>query len=234
MMLLASTFVLFTYSFSQNPANNFGLYQFSFGPTIANSGLGISLGAKLKNHANTYIGIDIRDLHHSKEAKVYNPNFTNPRTYVYGKQNSAFLSSASFSLYKNLGEPSDLAPTLKLGISAGPTIAFLKPYYVYIQEFDNNSRAPILGIQNPENTNQQNNILGAAGWNTGLDKLHQNFGFHADVNLLVEWDKKYRLGRLKTGIRFDYFPKDLNILYQNNNQLFTSFFTSYQVGGVTK
>lgn len=233
--LLMGVCILFSsFVFSQSSSHLFRINQVSIGPSVSTTGLGLSVNGKITPIKNQYFNVDFRSLRHSKEAKVQNPNYTNPRPYIYGKQNSAALASCSYSLYKNLGESNPTSPALKLGLSVGPTIAFVKPYYVYIQEFDHSSEAPKIMRQDPENEPMQQNILGAAGWNVGLDELRQQFGINAEVNLLTEWDKKYRLGRLRAGVRVDYFFTDLNLLYKNKNQLFTSFFATYQIGGITK
>lgn len=221
-------------SYGQLKYKLFGFEQFSVGPTASTTGLGLSLSSKIKAHENQYFNFDIKTLHDTKEAKVQNPNYTNPRPYIYGKQNSASVVSSSYSFYSLLGQSTASSPSVKLGFSVGPSIAFVRPYYVYVQEYDNSSQTPKLMRQDPENEPLQNNILGYAGWNTGLDEIKQQFGINAEVNLLTEWDQKYRLGRLKAGVRVDYFFTDLNLLYKNKNQLFTSFFATYQIGGITK
>lgn len=223
-----------TFSKAQESNNGFGLETFSFGPIATTTGFGFSATSKLKSLSNTYLNLDLRGLQHEKEAKIQNPNYTNPRPYVYGKLNSVLLSSLSITRYKTLGQSTNYSPSLKLGISAGPSIAIIKPYYVYVQGFDNSPYTPKQTLQNPDDEVLQSNVLGAAGWNSGLDELHYKLGFHIDINLLTEWDKNYRLSRLKSGLRFDFFMSNLNIIYNNSDHLFTSLYATYQLGGTGK
>jgi hypothetical protein len=225
---------IFQIANAQENKNFFAFDKIGVGPLASTNGLGLSACGKFKSTQNTYFNLIIRGLQNEKEAKIQNPNYTNPRPYVYGKLNSVLLTSLSIAKYKTLGQSTSYSPSLKLGVAVGPSLAIIKPYYVYVQGFDNSPYTPKMSLQNPEDEQFQNNILGAAGWNSGLDELNKKLGVHLDINLITEWDKNYRLSRLQTGLRFDYFTSNLNILYNQKNQLFTSLYATYQIGGTGK
>ena len=218
-------------SFGQDKSMN--LNSLTIGPLAANNGLGIATSISFGNTTPSFsnqISLSLRTLKHAKEVKIQNPRFTNPKPYVYGKLNNAYILNLGIARYKTLGISSAYNPSFKIGIQMGPSLALLKPYYVYVHEQDDPFYKPITTRQTREVLDAQESILGAANWSQGINELTAKAGLHCDVNLLITWDKLYRLKRLKTGVKFDYFWDELQILNSQNNTLFTSFYTTYQIG----
>ncbi len=216
------------FSFAQVPKE-----AWTIGPEISSNGIGLSFVSNLEpvNQRTDYWSISMSTLKHDKELKVQNPNFINPKPYIYGKQNAAAVVRANLGSSISLAGRGEQNVSHLIGFEVGPSIAIIKPYYVYTQELDNQRFNPTLDIQDPSNKATQENVLSAAGWTEGLSELTANLGIHLDVNLKSEWNQTYRKQRTKTGIRLDYFFNDIGILYGQENQLFLSYYLSYQIGG---
>ncbi|MBT8326693.1 MAG: hypothetical protein KJP21_03155 [Bacteroidia bacterium] len=229
---IALLFFFIPSSFGQQ--NNLSFHKWSLGPLVATNGLGIASSFQLKRpnkNYNNQLHISLRTLKHDKEIKIQNPRFTNPKPYVYGKLNSASVLNIGIARYKTLGLSSTFNPKFQIGVQLGPSLALTKPYYVYIHEEDDPHFNPITTTQTIEVLSAQESILGAANWSKGYNNLQVKGGFHIDFNLQLSWDKIYRLQRLNIGAKADYFFNDLGILHNNKNALFTTFYSTYQIGG---
>jgi hypothetical protein len=204
----------------------------TIGPEIANNGFGVNFTteiSKADSETPNLLSIGLTTLKHQKEVKVQNPNFINPKPYIYGKLNSAAALRVNYGIAKTLTQKTS-SPSVSLGIQFGPSIAIIKPYYVYTQELDNQRFNPTLSIQSPDKTATQENVLGSAGWTEGLNELSTQYGLHIDVNIITVWNHTYRKQRTKSGVRMDYFFSNLNLMHEHQNQLFLSYYLSYQIG----
>ncbi len=225
-------FISLYFSLPINAQNGANFTDLCLGPILTNSGLGISSSAKIESNKknDVYLTLTFKSLKHVKETKIQNPNYTNPKPYVYGKINDAATINLGISRYKKMGYSSNIGPGIKLGLEGGASIALTKPYYVYIQTSDDNFSTPDVVENNPIDRSVEDKILGPARTSNGLKNTTLKPGAYLDINLQLEWDKIHNIQRLKTGIIFEYFPSSLNILYKNQNKAFTHVYITYQIG----
>ena len=203
---------------------------FTMGPEIRTNGLGLAASVELtENKKNsTALSFGLYTLHHAKEVKVKNEQIFNPRPYVYGKTNRAFTFHTSYNYQHKFGVANRLAPSMFTGVELGLNSAFLRPVYLIITGSE--TEPPSIRKYDPSVHTDQSKIMGDGGWSKGFNELSPELGLHAAIYLQMDWDQDYVLKRLKTGISADYFFRDLNIMYGNQNQLFGSLFVSYQLG----
>lgn len=205
----------------------------SGGLAAATNGFGVNIATTLSSsHACFQKGVklDFQTLRTLNETKVSNPYTTNPKPYVLGKVNTASTIRLSYVLNKRLGSYIANQPNLLAGISIGPSIAILKPYYIgYFDPLAEDRQAQII-VQNKETLENQNNIYGPANWTNGLSELNYDLGLHMDVHLAATLAEGYTQQQWNTGVRADLFPGGLNILYNIKTRSFYSVYISYNIG----
>src|SRR5690606_25180892 len=80
----------------------------------------------------SYFEIGLQSLKHPKEVKSVGDG-THKRRYVYGKINSVTMLRGAFGLQNVLFSKGDhKAVEVRYSYSLGPTLAFMKPYYVQV------------------------------------------------------------------------------------------------------
>ncbi|MFY0644025.1 MAG: hypothetical protein JXR19_06125 [Bacteroidia bacterium] len=230
--LLSAVFILtLSWSFAQSPYSG---SQFSIGPYLKTNGAGISAEYRLQTKSNTShsLSFGLTNLKHMKEAKIRNSLMPNPLPYVYGKAFRATQLNAAFQLNRTFG--SNIAsPRLSLAVELGPSFAFLRPVQVYFLELDphENPRQTIRSY-NQEVHGQQEFIIGDAGWNRGFSQTTLKLGIHSAIYLQLDSERDFRTRGIKAGISLDYYPNDLQMLFENENKVFSSLFLVYQLGTV--
>ena len=218
-----------TNAYAQTPS----LKGFAAGVSLTTNGIGAELDLLLDNHKltkNQSISLSFQTLKHSRETKVQNSKFVNPKTYVYGKLNAAATLRIGYSWNKQIGQDKSNKPSVYIGYEIGPMLGILKPYYIGYQSPSNERRGPSIIPQNTETIANQDSIVGAADWTLGLNELRYKPGIHISTHISIDWNHSFYFQRWKTGVRFDYFPGELEILHLANNKTFTSVFTSYTLG----
>lgn len=198
---------------------------------LATNGLGIGYSQYIKD-GKSLLSADLQTISHPQETNVQNTSIVNPRTYVYAKVNSAASLRFGYTAYKTLssGSNSSLSPAILIGWTAGPSLGITKPYYVSYQHNRKDGSGTDIIQQNEETINNQDSIFGPVSWTQGFKKLGFTPGAHADVHVAIKWNHSYYLQSCKLGVRFDYFPNQLNILYNAKSQYFTSLYIAYEVG----
>jgi hypothetical protein len=230
LMLVIIPLACATYSFGQG----IKLEGVRGGLTAATNGFGVDVLGVLsskKAWVERSVSLNFQTLRVLKETKVQNSATTNPKSYVLAKVNAASTVRLALNLDRKLGLAEFLMPTVAAGISGGPSLGILKPYYVGYQDPESKNMQPQIIVQNQETLDNQGYIYGPANWTNGLKELRYNLGLHADIHLNVTWNESFYAQQWKSGIRLDYFPKGLNVLYSYNTKVFTSIYTSYLIGG---
>ena len=189
--------------------------------------MGIGIHSNFELTHNLELDANIYNLKHSKEAKVQNPSFVNPRPYIFGKKYDAVALDLVVGKVVKLSEAKNSAPQLSISTQIGPSIAFLKPYYVYVQEADNPQFSPVLTPQTSEVIDNQDYILGSADRFKGIDELESEFGVAANIKFSAEWTDHNRTQGINLGIRANHYFSDLDILHQNDNRNFRGLFVGY-------
>lgn len=172
-------------------------------------------GRHVNANLRSFFEIDAQTLKHPKEVKVTG-EAANRKRFVYGKTNSVFLLRGAIGLQNVLFAKADLnAVEVRYSYSLGPTLAFVKPYYV--------QRTNLLGnelsqrtVPFNESTFTQDSVIGRGAFTDGLAETVLNPGITAKFNLSFEYAPYTNLIRaIETGICVDLYPKGLQIMARN-------------------
>lgn len=207
--------------------------DFTIGPFVKTNGYGIGSSAILKKSETLDHGLSLQisTLKHSRETRVQNDMIISPKTYFFGKQYRAFQVNPSYQILLKEGVSGRNAASLKYGLEIGPSFAFLRPVYLVVMDFDQNENLrPIVEPYDPIKHDNQEEILGDAGWERGFSELSMKAGIHIGAFLNMGWDQNHFRKRLQTGLAMDMYFQDLGIIYKNKNQVFGSIFITYQIG----
>lgn len=178
-------------------------------------GLLFRRGKHVTANTRSFFEVDVQTLKHPKEIKVTG-DAPDRKRFVYGKLNSAFLVRGAVGMQHVLFTKADLkAVEVRYSYSLGPTIAFLKPYYVQRTNLFGNERS-----QKPvpfnEATFTQDSVMGRGAFTDGLAETKIYPGLTAKFNLSFEYAPYTNLIRaIETGVSVDFFPKAIQIMARN-------------------
>lgn len=216
-------------------------YALSFGIVAHTNGLGItSRLTKFGNiKSNTIYDLDIVSLKHPKEIKIVNQRYDDARPYVYGKMNSALNIKPAYGKQFILAEKrEEIGVRVYANISIGPMLTALTPAFLEIIQFDS-ERNEITGSKiekyDPDVHSEQYLIRGGAPFLYGIRDLNFTYGLHNKTSLLFDWsgrdDKINIMESLEVGIITDFYPDQLPILANyNNERFFTNLFVNITFG----
>ncbi|MBA4304913.1 MAG: hypothetical protein C0424_11860 [Sphingobacteriaceae bacterium] len=173
---------------------------------------------------------------HPKEIRMSNPQFINPRPYVFGKLNDLFLLHVGYGQQRLIFEKSEKSGVeVRYQWSLGPSIAFLKPIYLDIL-YPISPGDPFTLTTRTERYDParhfENNIYGSSRFGTGLDEVSVQPGLYAKGGLIFEWGAFTEEVRvLEAGLSVDCFPQRLPVMTATPNpQFFFSFYLGFQLG----
>lgn len=174
-------------------------------------------------HRN-FFEIDLSNLKHPKEMKTVG-NAIDRKRFVYGKLNNVLLLRPAIGGQRVFYSKADIeAVEVRYSYSLGPTIAFLKPYYVQVYRVSSTNQ-PVTGdVVFNEETFTIDSIVGRSSFFTGFNEIKIYPGLTAKFNLSFEYAHYTNIVRaIETGISVDYFPKAIQIMGRNpsENVVFT-------------
>jgi hypothetical protein len=173
-------------------------------------------GKHVTAKSRSFYEIDAQSLRHPKELKVQGTAQDRKR-FVYGKLNSIFLLRAGVGMQNTLFAKADLkAVEVRLSYSAGPVIAFAKPYYVQVFRAGNSPNADPAEVKFNSESFTQDSVVGRGQFASGLAETRFYPGVQAKLNLSFEYAPYTNLIRaIETGIFIDYLPRALPIMARN-------------------
>lgn len=194
-------------------------------------GLLFRRGKHVTANTRSYFEIDAQTLKHPKEIKVTG-DAQDRKRFVYGKLNNVFLLRGAVGLQNVLFTKADIkAVEVRYSYSIGPTIAFLKPYYVQKNNVFGRelTQEP---VQFNEKTFTQDSVIGRGAFTDGLAETKIYPGINAKFNLSFEYAPYTNLIRaIETGISLDYFPKAIQIMARNPKEnLIITFHVGFVFG----
>ena len=218
--------------YSSTLAQESKVSSFSFGASAATNGYGLHGNLALQPKGTLLHGFQVstQTIIHPKETKVQNSQRTNSKPYVFGKINAGGTLRLSYTLERELGTLNTNFPNLIVGMSGGPSLGLLKPYFVGYQDPDNIGSKPDIIQQNEISIATQDNINGPVSWTKGFKNLTAIPSFHLDFHLKIKWISPINTQGWTTGVRLDYFTDHYQILYKSDKQVFTSIYTAYSLG----
>lgn len=238
--------------------------EFTFDIRLHTHGMALAVNiGKLKTYyKTTYYHFELGELKHPKEYRfsrdiISQNNLTRTSgSYTYGKKNNFYVLRGGYGTKRYFSEKAN-TKGLALGISYefGPSIGFLKPYYLDVYLSDSNTNQPHsikYDLENAADFLNESSITGNSGFTKGLNEvkfypgLHGKFGVHFDWGAFDEFVKAIEIGvmadfYLKTvPIMIDNVAQDLNtippttveILPENvgNRPFFINLYISLQLG----
>lgn len=204
----------------------YGITWNSVGALIG--GITLKYAFQHKLHQNQYhlIGFEGVGIKHPKERIVADDSTGS--TYVYGKQHQLYVLrfhyGREFIIFRKAEEE---GIQISLIGAAGPSIALLKPYYVYegntVRESTPKAYSPNF---------DENKIYGSAGFLYGLDEMKPHLGAHVKGSINFEYGSmKSSVAGIETGFLIDMYPQKLVILPDaENNNVFSTFFITIYFG----
>lgn len=208
-------------------------------------GIGVNFG-KLKTYYKTrYWHIEIGELKNPKEYRQNANSATNfpgsPRSYIFGKQNNFFLLRGGLGMKKYLSEKaSNKGVAVGYSYEIGPTIGFLKPYYLELPvQNDQFGGYSTVSEKYSEETADRflntNLITGSSGIAKGMGELKPVPGIHAQFAFHFDWGAFDEVVKaLEAGIILDAFPRKVPILVElenvENTPIFLNLYVNLQFG----
>lgn len=208
---------------------------FSIGPQLSTNGSGLYSTLQLdplqKRDISTTLHFQLSNLTHQKETKIKSDLLPSPDKYTYGKARRAFHLSAAVGLEKNIIPVNKNAVGLSFGLSIGPDLAVTRPVYVFVIDYsvNENSRQELMKY-NREVHNDQPNIQGDAGWTYGFSELQFRAGLDARFYTKINFDRDFSSRTILAGLDVQAYTKDLGMMLDSRNRIFSSLFISYQFG----
>lgn len=178
---------------------------------------------------------DLVSMKHEKERRIRSSSFSAPGSYFYGKMNNTFILRGGFGrrwdlsarLYKN-------TISTRFQITAGPSIALLKPVYleIYYPTPDNQAGFLVSERYDPEVHTDQSVIYGNSGFFKGIGEMQGRLGMNVKACLQFDWSNYVdQIQAIELGMVVDAFGKDLPILARTENKnVFTSLYICLNVG----
>lgn len=201
------------------------------GLIIHTNGWGLSFRyGRQKTYLNkTSYGLDLVNMRHPKEVKVFNPGYDDGKGYYYGKLNSVMVLRPSFGFRKVLFQKKrDQGVEVGFNAAIGPSLAFLKPVYlrIIIPSSDPYQEPDIVEEKYDPNIHHIDNIYGRASGMKGLNETKIVPGGFVKFGLHFEYSpEEDGIKALEVGVIGDVYPKEIQIMANNQNNYY--FLTLY-------
>ncbi|MCC6816365.1 MAG: hypothetical protein IT267_08140 [Saprospiraceae bacterium] len=212
----------------------------SFDLAIQTNGyyLGYNIGKIHKYNYSTYFHIDLGHLKDPREQKV-NQNSTIGNylgNYIYGKQNDLWNIRIGRGVNRYFSEKSrKRGVAISMRAEAGLLIGLLKPYYLQVNERQDNINRLIdirFSDERKEQFLSRNDIKGASGFAKGLGELNIKPGAFGRIGLGFDpgaYEKYVRA--IVFGVSLDVYSGRVPIMAtEKNSFLFANFFFNLQFG----
>ncbi len=207
------------------------------GARIATNGVGFFYRTTqpIKNHKRRLLDFDLSSIKNAKEKDVINPRLANTRPYIYNKINRVYNLRFLGGFQHVLAERnSKNSIGISLFAAVGPSLTFIKPIFLDVQEQDPNFPAGFINVSrryNPE-TLQSTQIIGNSSYFTGINQTKLNLGLSFKSGIEFNWGSfGSDFKSLELGIMVDCLPSNPEFLYNQKNKVFYSgFYLSFAYG----
>lgn len=201
--------------------------------------LGFDHGTIKTYYKTNYYHFDIGYLRHPREVRQslnYQTTLDISNSYTFGKQNSFFMVRGGFGTKRYLSEKTKhKGVAVGINYEIGPTLGFLKPYYlVFAFRVDGEREVRELRY-NEENASlflDDTRIQGKAGFFKGLDEVNILPGIHGKIGTHFGLGafEKY-VTALEAGLMVDVFFQEVPIMIiDNNRSFFINVYLTLQLG----
>lgn len=181
--------------------------------------------------------IELGNMRHPKEKKVYNPSDNNPRGYYFGKLNSLIILRGGAGLQKIIyGKADGKGVELRYVLAGGISFGLNKPVYLEIEYLKESSNGQIISDYKKEKFDPEKhntgNIFGRAGFFKGIEETKIYPGVYGKLGLSVEYGNGEDVVRaIEAGVCVDAYPKVVPIMaFAKNKQTFVSLYVQLIIG----
>lgn len=190
-------------------------------------GFGFRFGVNKTYYKNRMFEFDLLEMKAPNQTRRYNENYSNPRSYVYGKLNNLLILRAGIGRQVLMNRKPYWGGVEVRGFYyGGLDVGFAIPNYLYIayyvvadnqiildhnalERYDPEAHFPSIGI----NPNCLCEIYGRGPILSGLGKTKLYPGIYTKGGLNFEFSaQKDRIKSLEVGIAFDVFPKPVPVM----------------------
>lgn len=206
------------------------------GAVLQSNGLGLNYSTSkfITYKKKKLLNIDLINISHDKEYKIFGSFDESAKKFIYGKLNSLFALRVGWGQRKIIFEKlRDNGLQLSMNYSLGPSIGFLKP--VYLEVFKYNNTGQVIGISleryDPELHNFYN-IYGRGPWSAGIMSTKLNLGGFLKFGLEFEFaNTREIINALEVGLSLDAFMNPISIMINNSDRRFyPSMYLSCSIG----
>lgn len=229
-LTLLLIFQLFSASmFSQIPVNEKLMVRITkeiwLGATVHSSGFALNYGmSKFKTFKKkSLINVDLVNINHDKEYKIFGSFDENAKKFIFGKFNSLYTVRFGFGnrkiLYEKLREN---GLQISMNYTVGPSLGLVKPVFLEVFKYDFSGRIAGIATEryDPELHNFYN-IYGRASWTAGLMETKINPGMFFKFGLDFDYSSNRDIiNSLEVGACLDVFTKPVILMVENNNYRF--------------
>lgn len=198
--------------------------QSIFGIQLRTNGYGAfyELGFMKTNRKTNIFRLDIAEIKHPREEKLFGGSFPFGSPFVYGKINYFYPISLGFGQQYILGQKGNKNGVAVSAVyNAGLTLGLLRPYYVVIQDATNNEKTI---KYTPEDSTDflGGPFLSRGGFGKGWSELKVKPGAFAKLAMRFDWGRfNETVSGMEIGMSVDYYTSDIPILlFQNDKKLF--------------
>ena len=207
--------------------------------------IGYNKGEIIKYYLTRTFHLDIGYLRHPKEfrqnlrSQAVLQSLTSTSGYIFGKQNSLLTIRGGIGQIRYFGEKAK-RKGVAVGVSyqGGPSIGILKPYYLDLKRFDEETGSgirPSSEKYSEENASlflDPNSIYSYSGFFKGLGEIKFIAGLQARGAVHFSWgsnDKYVKV--LESGVMIDFYARKMPLLInEQNRSLFVNLYLSLQFG----
>jgi len=155
------------------------------------------------------------------------------KAFIFDKINYAYTLSSQWGFqWKIIPFQSFSSLSCKVGLGAGPILAFLKPYYLEIAKPLNATQATIIVDQYNSEKYAYDDIVGEADYFRGFDHLKIIPGLRLKSSFALDFASSGLFIRaIHSGLTLDIYPKKLQIMDQTpNKQIYFGGFIGFLIG----
>ncbi len=209
-------------------------------------GFGYRSGVNQTYYKNRMFEFDLFEMRAPNQARRYNANYQNPRSYVYGKLNSLYIIRAGIGKQLLLNrKPYWGGVEVRAFYYGGFDLGIAKPSYLYIdyyvivnnqimvqnrplERYDPEKHFPDIGT----NPNCLCDIFGRGPLLSGFSKIRPYPGFYAKGGFNFEFSEQNdRIKALEIGASVDVFPMPVPVMaFQEKDYFFITGYLSFHFG----
>lgn len=209
--------------------------EFVGGLMIQTSGWGFNFryGRQITNLKKLSFGLDVTNIRHPKEKKVYNRSFEDGKGFYYGKLNSLIPVRPTIGV-RQIWFQKKRPQGVEVGynFSVGPSFGMVKPVYLEIIYPLADGSATLNEERFDADKHTTDNIYGRAKFSKGLNELSVYPGIYTKFGLHFEHSpEEDGMKVLEVGIMADYYFKKVPLMaISDNYNLYLNFYVSILFG----